>query len=143
DNTLWWRPPVEQNVNWTALGSGPATGTQALAGLMGMLYAVDKCGQMWRAVASKTDPPSWAQLSAWVADPTVNAMCADADILFASTSDNRLLRSNRDFIGEASGWVNIHHCNYSIGLAVIDKMLFVATSQNRLWRLDLHGLRQP
>ena len=146
DNTLWWRPPVETNVNWTVAGSGPAGGTKALAGIAGMLYAVDLNGTMWRGAAVKTGAVAWARFNAptWTAvDATVNAMCADADILFASTTDNRLLRSDHDWIGESNGWAQIHHCNFSVGLAVIDKMLFVATSRNRLWRLDLHGLRQP
>jgi len=143
DNTLWWRPPVETNVNWTVAGSGPTGGTKALAGIAGMLYAVDVNGQMWRGAAVKTGAVAWARFGWTAVDATVNAMCADADILFASTTDNRLLRSDHDWIGESNGWAQIHHCNFSVGLAVIDKMLFVATSQNRLWRLDLHGLRQP
>lgn len=143
DNTLWWRPPVETNVNWTAAGSGPTGGTKALAGIAGMLYAVDVNGQMWRGAAVKTGAVAWAGFGWTAVDATVNAMCADADILFASTTDNRLLRSDHDWIAESNGWAQIHHCNFSVGLAVIDKMLFVATSQNRLWRLDLHGLRQP
>jgi hypothetical protein len=143
DNTLWWRPPVETNVNWTAVGTGPSGGTKALAGIAGMLYAVDVNGQMWRGAAVKNGAVAWAQFAWTAVDATVNAMCADADILFASTTDNRLLRSDHDFIGESRGWAQIHHCNSSVGLAVIDKMLFVATSLNRLWRLDLHGLRQP
>jgi hypothetical protein len=98
---------------------------------------------MWTAPASKTSPIPWKKIASWTPDATITAMCADADILFASTSDNRLLRSNRDSISESNGWVQIHHCDLSIGLAIIDMMLFVATSQNRLCRLDLCGLRQP
>jgi hypothetical protein len=52
-------------------------------------------------------PLLWADIS----------LAADADILFASTSDNRLLRSDRDFAAEANGWVQIHHCDSSIGLS--------------------------
>jgi hypothetical protein len=80
-------------------------------------------------------------------DPAVKAMSSYADILLASTDDNRLLRSPSDFASEmlapARGWAPIFHCDFSTGLAVIEWMLFVATSKNRLWRLDLSGLRQP
>jgi hypothetical protein len=61
-------------------------------------------------------------------------------VLLASTSDNRLLRTGLDFPEESRAWVDIHHCNFSKALAVVDGMLFVATSENRLWWLDLrHG----
>ena len=76
-------------------------------------------------------------------DPAVNAMASLGDILVASTADNRLLRSNRDWINESSGWHAIHHCNFSVGLAVVDWKLFVATSEDRLWSIDLWNLRQP
>jgi hypothetical protein len=52
-------------------------------------------------------------------------------------------QTNTDWIDESASWQDIHHCNFSAGLAVIDGMLFVATTENRLWRMDLHGLRQP
>jgi hypothetical protein len=60
----------------------------------------------------------------------------------ALPQDNRLLRSNRDWINEATGWQSILHRNFSVGLGVVQGMLFVATTENRLWRLDLHGMRE-
>jgi hypothetical protein len=35
------------------------------------------------------------------------------------------------------------HCNSSIALAVVDTMLFVATTDNRLWSLDLRSVKAP
>jgi hypothetical protein len=52
-------------------------------------------------------------------------------------------RTNQDWIDESSDWIDIHHCNFSVVLAVVDGMLFVATTQNQLWRLDLCPLRLP
>ena len=70
-------------------------------------------------------------------------MTSYSDILFASTTDDRLLRSNRDWVWESTDWTDIHHCYFSTGLAVVDGMLFVATTEDRLWQLSLHGLRRP
>jgi hypothetical protein len=143
DNTLWWRPPVENDINWTAIGSGPAAGTNALAAAGGMLYAIDSAGTLCRTPAAK-QPPNWQPVQ-WLTEqvPAINAMTAYSNILFASTTANRLLRTNTDWIDESASWQDIHHCNFSAGLAVIDGMLVVATTDNRLWQMDLHGLRQP
>jgi hypothetical protein len=142
DNRLWWRLPVEQEIDWTPIGTGPGGGTKALAAAGGMLYAADQNGALWRAPASRT-PPTWTHMTFYAPDSAVNAMTSYSDVLFASTADNRLLRSNRDWINESNCWERIHHCNYSVGLAVIEWMLFVATTEDRLWRIDLHGLRKP
>jgi hypothetical protein len=141
DNQLWWRPPVEQNVNWTPIGTGPV-GTRALAAAGGMLYASDNNGTLWRTPATRT-PPAWGQVNGFVGDASVKAMTSYADILLASTDDNRLLRSQSDWVDEGFGWFQIWHCNFSVGLAVVEWMLFVSTNQNKLWRLDLAGLRKP
>ncbi len=142
DNRLWWRPPAEVDTIWTPIGAGPGGGTKALGAAGGMLYAVDAAGALWRTPARRS-APSWGAMTFFAGDSTVNAMTSYSDILFASTTDNRLLRSNRDWINESSAWECIHHCNSSIGLAVVEWMLFVATTENRLWRIDLHGLRKP
>lgn len=141
DNQLWYRPPVEVETNWTPAGMGPDTGTKALGAAGGMLYAVDTSGALWRTPATRT-VSSWSPMN-FLPDKTINAMTSYSDILLASTTDNRLLRSNRDFISESNDWTKIHHCNFSVGLAVIEWMLFVATRENRLWKIDLSGLRQP
>jgi hypothetical protein len=142
DNRLWWRTPVEVETNWTAIGTGPGAGTKALTAAGGMLYAADSAGALWRTPASRA-APAWSEMTFFARDSTVNAMTSYSDILFASTGDNRLLRSNRDWINESSGWERIHHCNFSVGLAVVEWMLFVATTEDRLWRIDLCSLRQP
>jgi len=143
DNVLRWRPPTEENIRWTEIGSGPARGTNALAAAGGMLYAIDSTGALSRTPATKR-PPHWRPVP-WLTEqvPAINAMATYANILFASTSTNRLLRTGTDWIDESASWQDIHHCNFSAGLAVVDGMLFVATTENRLWRLDLHGLKQP
>jgi hypothetical protein len=142
DNRLWWRTIEERPVNWTQIGTGPPTGTKALAAAGGMLYAVDVAGALFRAHATRS-APAWSQMMFFAGDATVNAMAAYSDLLFASTTDNRLLRSDRDWIDESSGWTQIHHCSFSIGLAVVEWMLYVATKEDRLWRIDLTGLRRP
>ncbi|WP_086668160.1 N,N-dimethylformamidase beta subunit family domain-containing protein [Lentzea kentuckyensis] len=142
DNRLWWREPVETDTGWTPIGTGPALGTKALAAASGMLYASDPTGALWRAPASRA-APAWNPMAFFAPDPAVNAMASLGDILVASTADNRLLRSNRDWINESSGWHAIHHCDFSVGLAVVDWKLFVATSEDRLWSIDLWNLRQP
>jgi hypothetical protein len=142
DNRLWRRAAIEQDTNWSLIGTGPMGGTTALAAAGGMLYATDWNGALWRAAATHT-AEAWTRMNFFAGDPSVNAMTSYSDILFASTTDNRLLRSNRDWINESSAWVHVHHCNFSVGLAVVEWMLFVATTENRLWRIDLCGLRRP
>jgi hypothetical protein len=142
NDQLWWRSPIEQETNWTPIGTGPAAGTRALAAAGRMLYAADSNGAIWRALASRA-APAWTRLTSFAADPTVNALTSYGGILLASTTDNRLLRSNRDWIDDSSGWEHVHHCNFSVGLAVVEWMLFVATFQDRLWRLDISSLRSP
>jgi hypothetical protein len=141
DNTLWWRPPLEAEVHWTPVGAGPPGGTKALAALSGMLYAIDTSGTLQRSPAPKA-APLWEAVPSFAGQqrPTINAMSAYANILFASTSDNRLLRTNRDWVDECDNWYDFYHCNFSVGLAVIDGTLFVATTENRLWRMDLHNV---
>ena len=141
DNSLWYRAPVEVDTEWTFAGKAPGTATKALAAAGGMLYTVDTLGTLWRTPAKRT-VGSWSDMP-FAIDPTINAMTSYSDILIASTADNRLLRSNRDFISESTAWTQIHHCDFSVGLAVVDWMLYVATKANRLWKLDLYGLRRP
>ncbi len=144
DNRLWSRPAVDREVDWTAIGSGPTGGTKALAAVGGLLYAIDNVGQLWCTNASRTAPPPWRTLAYFTARrPAIKAMTSYSDILFASTTDNRLLRSNVDWVWESTDWTDLLHCNFSIGLAVVDGMLFVATTENGLWQLSLHGLRRP
>ena len=107
-----------------------------------MLYATASNGAVYRSPATRS-APTWTELTLFAKDPTVTAMAAYSDILFATTTNNRLLRSNTDWINESSGWEDIHHCNFAIGLAVVEWMLFVATTEDRLWRYDLYGLRRP
>jgi hypothetical protein len=144
DNRLWWRPAAElPDTIWTAIGTGPDTGTRALAAAAGILYAVDGNGELWKAPASRT-APGWSAVSTLTGRmPTINAMAAHSDILFASTSDNLLLRTDHDWINECGSWIEVTSCDGSVGLGCIDGMLFLATNGNRLWRLDLHGLRKP
>lgn len=142
DNQLWWSPSEENSISWVPIGAGPTGGTNALAAAGGMLYAVDNTGALWRAPARRSTP-LWGSMTFFTGDATVNAMTSYSDILFASTSDNRLLRSNQDIINECSTWEHIHHCNYSAGLAVVEWMLFVVTTENIIWRIDLSGLRKP
>jgi len=144
NNQLWWRTAVElPGAIWTAIGTGPDMGTKALAAAAGVLYAVDGNGKLWRTSASRA-ASTWTAVST-LTDlvPSINAMAAHSDILFASTSDNLLLRTDHDWINESKGWIEVTNCDDSVGLACVEGMLFVATKGNRLLRLDLHGLRKP
>jgi hypothetical protein len=76
-------------------------------------------------------------------EPSIRCMAAYQDILFAATNDFRLLRTQPDFVYECTAWVEVHHCNYATALAVVDTMLFVTTTQNRLWWLDVHSIAAP
>lgn len=138
DRTLWYRRPVEAEINWTPAGTAPV-GLRALCGSGSTLYAIDATGALLARPATKT-AASWTAVSNVPARPTIVAMTSYNGVLLASTSDNRLLRTGIDFPEESRAWVDIHHCNFSRALAVVDGMLFVATTENRLWWLDLrHG----
>lgn len=137
---MWWRPSIEAEVNWQAMGQG-AGGTGPLACAGGLLYATDAAGTMRRRPATHVGGPQWHSLG--LPPRSFTALASFADILFGTTTDGRLLRTNKDHIAESSDWVDIHHCYFSVGLAAIGASLFVATTENKLWWLDLHGLRRP
>jgi hypothetical protein len=142
DNNLWCRPPVETNIGWTWIGTGPAAGTLAIAGLGSTLYAVDRNGYLGSRPAN-TSNIAWRAVTPSLGTTPVNAsiiaMTSYAGVLIAATSGNRLLRTNSDFVEEANTWVDVINCNNATGLAVVDNMLFVATSDNQLWWLDLYA----
>jgi hypothetical protein len=96
---------------------------------------------MYRRPARRTAGAAWVPVN--LPGQPFTALASFADILFGSTTGNRLLRTNKDFIAESDGWKDIHRCDLSVGLAAVGGSLFVATSNDRLWWLDLHGLRQP
>jgi hypothetical protein len=141
DEQLWWRPPTEVDINWTPIGTGPG-GTRALACAGGSLYAVDSQGAVVRRPATRS-AAGWQSGPALGLHPEITSMTSGNDIPYAATSTNRLLRTNKDFISESVEWTDILHCNFAAGLAIVEGGLFVATTENRLWLLDLHGLRQP
>jgi hypothetical protein len=140
DHRLWRRPSNEADVNWIDIGTCP-TGTDALACAGGSLYTVDALGDLRYRPASSA-PHVWST-AASLGRTDITALTSATDILYAATSSNRLLRTNKDFISESTSWVDILHCNFAVGLANVDGALFVATNENRLWLLDLHGLRIP
>jgi hypothetical protein len=140
DNRLWRRPPDEVDINWTEIGSAPAE-TRALACAGGSLYTIDATGNLLLRPAT-AGPHAW-QSGASLGQTDIIALASANDILYAATSTNRLLRTNKDFISESTSWVDILHCNFAVGLAIVDGGLFVATTEDRLWLLDLHGLRIP
>jgi hypothetical protein len=141
NDTLWWRSPIESDVNWTPIGNGPG-GTRALACAGGSLYAIDGQGTLMRRPATRA-AAVWSTGPTLGQHPEISAMASANDILFAATQTDRLLRTDKDFISESSAWADILHCNFGVGLATVDGGLFVATTENLLWLLDLHGLRQP
>ena len=120
------------------VGAGGAS-TLAFAG--GLLYATDAAGRIGRRPATHLAGAPWRPLA--LPPRSFTALASFADILFGTTTDGRLLRTNKDHIAESTDWVDIHHCYFSIGLAAVGASLFVATSEDKLWWLDLHGLRRP
>lgn len=141
NNILWWRTAIPTEAGWARIGFGPSNGTNALAAAGGQLYAVDNEGGLFRRPATRRYDEFLEQ--AFRKDNAIRAMTSYNGIVFASTIDNRLVRTNRDIISESDTWHQIHHCNFSIGLAVVDWMLFVVTTDNWIWRIDLSGLKKP
>jgi hypothetical protein len=141
DDRLWWRQPAEADINWAQIGTGPG-GTRALACAGGSLYAVNSQGKLMRRSATHS-AAGWQDGPALGLHTEITSMASANDILYATTSTNRLVRTDKDFISESSAWVDILHCNFAVGLAIVEGALFVATTENRLWLLDLHGLRTP
>jgi hypothetical protein len=138
DNTLWCRKPIDADINWTSIGTGP-TGLRAMCASGSMLYAIDATGRLVSRPASKATA-TWDWVPSMPLNTTIKTMTSYNGVLFASTSGNRLLRTGFDFVEESRAWIDIHHCNFSRALAVVDGMLFVTTTENRLWWLDLrHG----
>jgi hypothetical protein len=90
---------------------------------------------VWEAVPSMAGPAAL--------EPSIRCMTTYEDIIYAATSDGRLLRTMPDLVYESTDWVVAHHCNFAVGLAVVDTMLFVATSEDKLWWLDLRGVNAP
>jgi hypothetical protein len=107
-----------------------------------LLYAIDGQGTLVRRPATHA-PHAWQAGPGLGDHPEITSMASANDILYATTSTNRLWRTDKDFISEAASWVDIHHCNFAVALAIVEGGLFVATTENRLWLLDLHGLRSP
>jgi len=136
DNTLWYRRPVEADIDWIAAGTGPPGGLRALCASGSTLYAIDSTGILMARPATKA-AASWYQAPNVPANNTIVALTSYNGVLFAATSTNRLLRTGFDFVEESRAWVDLHHCNFARALAVVDGMLFVATSEDRLWWLDL------
>jgi hypothetical protein len=140
DHRLWRRPPFEVDIDWVEIGT-TLTGTRGLACAGGSLYTIDTTGTVLRRPATAA-PQAWAA-AASLGRTDITTLASANDILYAATSTDRLLRTNRDFISESTSWVDIMHCNFAVGLAIVDGGLFVATRENRLWLLDLHNLRAP
>lgn len=143
DNRIMSRPTTEAEVDWQDLGVGPASGIKAMAAAGGMHYVIDNEGLLHRRMAGENIVGNFQKVDAFEPNPDIVALTSYSDILFASTSSNRLLRTNRDFIAESDQWHDIHHCDFSVGLAVVEWMLYVATSKSGLWRIDLSSLAQP
>jgi hypothetical protein len=142
DGQFWWRKSTEWNVNWTPIGTSP-TGVTALACAGGVLYAADSAGSLHVRPASRA-AHGWSAFQGSLPQrPQIVTLTAYRDILIAATDDGRLIRSNSDWIGESDTWTDITHCYFATGLAVVEATLFVATSESKLWALDLHGLRTP
>ena len=137
DNKLWRRAAVESKINWDLVSTGPTDHTLAITGTTFLLYAIDSSGQLWMAPART--PILWSPVPDMqaVREPGVKCMAAYEDTLFAATENGELLRTGTDFVYESLTWARVHHCNSATGLAVVDTMIFVTTTDEKLWWLDL------
>lgn len=136
----YWRPLIEPPT-WTPIGTGttpavPPTTITTMGSLGAMLYGTDAAGKMWCRAAS-TVVAAWLAVASIPQNAGVTKLCSYNGMLLAATSNNGLVRSNKDFVEESTAWVNVGSCSGAGGLAVVEQMLFMATSQNLLWWLDL------
>jgi hypothetical protein len=138
-NALVYRSLVEKDIDWKEIDEGPELTEQAraLGACGGALYAIAQNGELYARPAREEG--SWRKVPLFPSNDSINSLTSYNGILFASTVDNRLLRTNTEFIEEAQEWLDIHHCDNARGLAVVDNMLFTATSSFVLWWLDLRS----
>lgn len=144
DGVLWHRTTIETDVDWTRCGRAPDGGARAFAAAGGMLYCVDRVGRLLARPATLTFE-AWRTVSSMerANNARIQSMTSYSDILFATTSDNRLLRTDWDFVWGSALWIDVLHANHVTGLACLDGMLFAATEDDGLWWLDIRGLRKP
>jgi hypothetical protein len=145
-NSIWYRPGNETQAQFSRIGNGPATGIKAMAATSGLLYVVDSKGALWVAPISMTslNRDSWYQLPLFTDwDAKIRCLAGINDILFATTDDNRLCRTTADFVHEATGWRNLMPAYSVVGIAAIDTMLFVATTEDKLWWVDFLHFPAP
>jgi hypothetical protein len=136
-NHLWWRWPRDSEADWAFIGQGAPGGTRALCASGGTLYAVASDGSLHHRPATRTASHAWQPVPSLPATPSITALASHHGVLYAATSTHRLLRTSFDFVQESVHWVDIHACPGARGLAVVDGMLFMADSDNRLHWLDL------
>jgi hypothetical protein len=134
---LWTRPPVESDVAWTHVEQlNTVKGIQAFTATGGMLYALDADGFLFGCPAGRTQVV-WRPVSLFKDATPIRCMTGHRDTLYAATEDHRLVRTNMDFVFEATAWTPLHDCNDCTGLAVVEDMLFATATDNRLRWMDL------
>jgi hypothetical protein len=133
---LWSRSPVESDAAWTPVKQVNTIGIQSLAASGGMLYALDAQGLLWGCPANSTQV-AWRRVPLFNDTTPIRCMTGHRDMLYAATQDHRLVRTNMDLVFESTAWTPLHHANHCAGLAVVEDMLFAATSENKLWWMDL------
>jgi hypothetical protein len=101
----------------------------------GRLYAKDHSGRLWHRATTRA-ASTWTQGPQ--ADPNINALATHDGRLYATTTTGRLLRTARN---DFASWSDVFHCNFAVGLGAIENMLFVSTTENKLWWLDLASPR--
>ena len=145
-NELMSRKIVGGENFWRSVGSGADGETRALACAGGYLYAIEGSGRLVGRPAEPVDM-GWGEVgsSDWSLrlprETAITAMTGCRDMLFATTGDGRLLRTDWEFIWEAFEWGRVMAAPPMRGLAELDFMLFGATRDERLVCLDLRGVR--
>jgi hypothetical protein len=152
DNTLWQRDPVLSDVGWQRAGTGTTAGTSALTYGSGLFFAFDwDRAAFWHAAVPEVIHPRPAApaVGTWFKDtappPTgeVIALAYDSDQIYVAGTDNSILRTANDLIVESSKWGKIETLPAQPrAIAIVDRMLFAAAANGRLYALDLYGRRQ-
>ena len=136
DKTRFWRRSLEEkDIEWTLIGELSIT-VKAMTAASKMLYVVDEEGNIYMGGIREKNV-SFFPHERLGKNEGINCLAIYKEIIFATTEQNRLLRTNTDFISESTDWEDIHHANQVTGLAILDNMLFAATEENKLWWMDI------
>jgi hypothetical protein len=153
DNRLWHRDPMASDLDWECVGKGSSAGTAALTYGSGLFFLLDSDrASFWQAAVPEViDPrPEKPSVGTWFtfekAKPQVKTgitcLAYDSGQLYAAEGTS-ILRTANDLIVESDKWGTIETLPARPqAIAIVDRMLFAAAENGRLYALDLYGRRQ-